>query len=197
MKELLQFISEGGSVVRYHTRPGIKPDTDAHHSHGVAMLCSILAGSSDETGSTLASVNLLMAALTHDLAEQKAGDMSAPAKRALGIRDLLNDFETDELKVYWLDYQQHLTKEEFVILQMADCFDGMLYCCRELALGNRNALLVWRRYCAYITSISAGAELSVRISLRASVMFESIKEIYRETISAEGPNFDVFAKCKQ
>lgn len=192
LKELLQFISEGGSVIRYHTRPGIKPDTDAHHSHGVAMLCSILAGSSGETGCTLASVNLLMAALTHDLAEQKVGDMSAPAKRALGIRDLLQDFESDELKAYWLDYNQHLTEDEAVILKLADCFDGMLYCCRELALGNRNALLIWRRYCTYVTSITAGGMLPIGISLRASMMFESIKDICRETVSNEGPNFDVF-----
>jgi 5'-deoxynucleotidase YfbR-like HD superfamily hydrolase len=197
LKEILQFISEGGSVVRYHTRPGMKLDTDASHSFGVAMLCSLLAGRDEATNLTRASVNLLMAALTHDLAEQKAGDMSAPAKRALGIRDLLQEFESDELKVYWLDYAQHLTEDESVILQMADCFDGMLYCCRELALGNRNALLIWRRYCTYVTSITASSTLPLEIALRASVMFESIKEIYHETLSPEGPSFDVFAGSKQ
>ena len=88
MKEKLQFIMEGGSVLRYHTRPGIRTDTDAHHMHGVAVLCSLLAGT-DAQGRSGASASLLLAALTHDLAEQAASDMSAPSKRALGLRDML------------------------------------------------------------------------------------------------------------
>lgn len=190
MKELLQFIMEGGSVVRYHTRPGIKPDTNAHHSHGVAMLCSILAGY--EFGQTKASVALLMAALTHDLAEQKFCDVSAPAKRLLGIGEILGREERGLLESYGLDYEGALTDGERVVLHLADCFDGMLACCREIALGNRNAMLIWRRYCEYILQVTTADALSIDVSLRASNMFEAIKEIYSETRSNEGPNFDVF-----
>jgi 5'-deoxynucleotidase YfbR-like HD superfamily hydrolase len=182
---------EGGSVVRYHTRVGIKPDTDAHHSHGVAMLCSILAGRTDD-GRTQASSELLMAALTHDLAEQKVGDVSAPAKRALGMAAMLAVFEKETLSNYQLDYEQYLTEEEALILKFADCFDGMLYCCRELALGNRNVLLIWRRYCTYAVQITSD-QTYFPLALRASTMFESIKEIYHEVTSTGGPDFDVFA----
>lgn len=196
MKEVLQFISEGGSVVRYHTRPGIKPDTDAHHSHGVLMLASLLAGK-DERGHTQASATLLMACSTHDLAEQYTGDVSSPAKRALRIGKYLSEVESAKLTEYELNYEQHLTPDEAVILKLADCFDGMVYCCRELALGNRNALLIWRRYCSYATTISSDeSPLPIEIALRASTMFESIKEIYHEVLSPEGPNFDVFAISK-
>lgn len=192
MKEVLQFISEGGSVTRYHTRLGIKVDTDAHHSHGVAMLCSLLAGKHEETNITQASTTLLMAALTHDLAEQYTGDVSSPAKRVLRIGKYLGEVESAKLAEYDLDYEQHLTSDESVILKLADCFDGMMYCCRELALGNRNVLLIWRRYCSYVVTISSDSSLPIEIGLRASCMFESIKEIYHETLSNEGPNFDVF-----
>ncbi len=195
MKDLLQFIQEGGSVVRYHTRPGIKPDTDAHHSHGVAMLCSILAGDDEFTGRTQASANLLMAALTHDLAEQYAGDVSAPAKRKLGLGPALNDLEQSVLAKYELSYEDLLTEEEGVILKLADCFDGMLYCCRELALGNKNVLLIWRRYNEYVLKIAAsGTELDIELGLRASNMLEAIKEIYHEITSPTGPEFNVFAE---
>lgn len=194
MKDLLQFIMEGGSVVRYHTRPGIKPDTDARHSHGVAMLCSILAGSGPEDKRhTLASSTLLMAALTHDLAEQKTGDMSAPAKRALGMGEALGAFELEELRKYNLEYERFLDEEERTILKLADCFDGMMYCCREAALGNRNVRLIWTRYCEYVVTLTSAEPAPLDLVLRASNMFESIKEIYKEVTSTSGPDFDVFS----
>lgn len=190
MKELLQFITEGGQVIRYHTRPGIKPDTDAAHSFSVAMLCSILAG--NEQGRTTASVNLLMAALTHDLAEHKVGDMSAPAKRALGMSAILSAFELEELRKYELDYEQYLLDDERTILKLADCFDGMLYCCREAALGNKNVRLIWNRFCEYANTLTS-TDTNIAVALRASNMYEAIKEIYHEVNSQSGPAFDVFS----
>lgn len=197
MREVLQFISEGGSVVRYHTRPGIKPDTDAHHSHGVAMLCELLSGggTKPQTGAN-ASANLLMAALSHDLAEQKPGDMSAPAKRLLRIGTYLHEVEQATLSEFGLDYEQFLTEREKLILSLADCFDGMMYCCRELTLGNRNVLLIWRRYCEYaesITSADSNNITYVDIALRAANMYEAIIEIYHEIRGENGPSFDIFA----
>lgn len=132
-----------------------------------------------------------MAALTHDLAEQAASDMSAPSKRALGIRELLSNYEQTFLNRYNLEYTKYLTEEELVVLALADQLDGLLFCCRELALGNRNALLVWRRQCTYIETITA-VDCPIDVALRASQIYEAIKEIYHEVLSVEGPNFDVF-----
>jgi 5'-deoxynucleotidase YfbR-like HD superfamily hydrolase len=190
MKELLQFISEGGSVTRYHTRPGIRPDTDAHHSHRVAMLCAILCGASD--GRTRASAKLLMAALTHDLAEQLASDVNANAKNLLGIGAELSLLERTELDKWDLDYVQLLSEEELVVLHLADVFDRLLYCCRELALGNRNVLLIWRNTCRDVESMPG--EVDLELKLRAANMYEAIKQIYHETISPSGPAFDVFKR---
>jgi 5'-deoxynucleotidase YfbR-like HD superfamily hydrolase len=191
MKELLQFIMEGGSVVRYHTRPGIKPDTDAHHSHGVAMLCSILAGERSD-GGTRARAELLMAALTHDLAEQLASDVNANTKRVLGVAAELGALEDGELQRRGLSYFWLLSEEERAILHLADLFDRMLYCCRELALGNKNMLLIWRNTCRDVARACAGTD-HLELSLRACTVYEAIKEIYHETIGPSGPSFDVFA----
>lgn len=191
MKELLQFIYEGGSVIRYHARPGLRTDTDASHSFGVALWCSLLAGK-DAEGRTQASAMLLMAALTHDLAEQAASDISAPAKRMMGLSDLVHDWEQKTLRKYDLDYEQWLDPEELLILKLADCFDGLLYCCRELALGNKNVMLIWKRFCSYIETLTVNTEVPLDIALRASNMYEAIKEIYRETRSEAGPEFNVF-----
>ncbi len=190
MKDIIQFISEGGAVERFHSRPGIKPNTDAHHSHGVALLCALLSPP-DEQGRSTVSASLLMAALTHDLAEQVSSDVSAPAKRLLGVRQQLHDLEQGELRKYGLDYEQYLTPEEAVILSLADCFDGLLYCCRELALGNRNVLLVWRKFCSYVDILTG--DVSLATALRANQMYESIKLIYQEVRNEAGPSFDVFA----
>lgn len=189
MKEVLQFISEGGAVERFHSRPGIKPNTDAQHSHGVALLCSLLVPT-DEQGRPTVSAALLLAALTHDLAEQLASDVSAPAKRLLGIRQQLHDLEQSELCKYGLDYEKYLTAEEAVILSLADCFDGLLYCCRELALGNRNVLLIWRKFCSYVDVLTG--DVSLDTALLANQMYESIKLIYQEVRNEAGPSFDVF-----
>lgn len=192
LKQKLQFISEGGRVVRYHSRPGIKPDTDAHHSHGVAMMCAILAGEGP-TGHTAASSTLLMAALSHDLAEQTASDVSAPTKKLLDIRDQLHELESGVLRSYDLDYERWLTAEEEVILKLADTFDGALYSLSEIALGNRNMLLVWRRWCTYIENIGTKTEINPDVAIRAANVYEAMQEIYKETVSAQGPSFDCFA----
>lgn len=188
-KELLQFISEGASVERYHTRPGIKPDTDGHHSHGVAMLCSLLTAP-DADGRRLPSASLLMESLCHDLGEQKASDMNAMTRAALRIDEELAAYEADTRAEYGLDYSDLLTADERLTLKLADVFDRALYCCRELALGNKGALLIWRNTCRSLESIMAGAP--IEITLRASLIYEAVKEIHAEVQSPGGPSFDVF-----
>lgn len=192
IKERLQFLSEGGSVVRYHTRPGIKPDTDAHHMHGVAMLCAIIAGETDQ-GLTRASSMLLMAALTHDLAEQVASDVASPSKTALGIRKQLHAFETSYLKRYDFAYEAALTSSERDILNIADVFDGMLSTCRELALGNKNYQLVWRRWIFLVEGfMDEGFMDDPAFNKTVLSVYNAICEIKKE-IDHGGPDFDCFA----
>ncbi len=126
--ERINYVYQGSWVTRFHQHIGHRLDTDARHSHGVAMLCYFLTNGSP-------SAQLLMAALTHDLAEQEVGDIPFPAKRNLGIREKVNAAEAASLAAAGLTFE--LTEEEELLLSVADSLDGMLYCAGEAALGNR------------------------------------------------------------
>jgi len=188
LKETLQFVMEGGAVTRYHTRPGIKPDTDAHHSWGVATLCIMLGLNSGQPLEALGT--LLAAALTHDLGEQVACDISSPAKVALDLGEKLGRIEGHALDQFGLFFEARLTTEERHILKIADCFDGLMYCCREAALGNRNVVIIFERFCTYLEDI-----LSTDFQWE---MYHDICDIWREyhgtphTIVPAGPRFDAF-----
>jgi hypothetical protein len=81
-------------------------------------------------------------------------------------------------------------------LRLADQFDCLLWCARELALGNRNAMLVWRRTCASIEYMTTELHDYLDIALRAANIYEALKDVYHEVTGPTGPNFDVYgAAC--
>lgn len=138
------FIYEGGSVLRYHIVDTIKSQDVAAHSFGVAWWCEILTVKT-------ASKALIMAALSHDLAEQFTGDIPSPAKRAMDISSRVAEYEQNHLKeasVY--SYMEDLQSGEEFILKLADLLDGMMYCLRERKLGNSNVRIVYARFNSYI-----------------------------------------------
>lgn len=184
-KRQLQFLMEGGSVERYHTRPGLKPDTDGRHMHGVAVLCALLTGAP----TVMPRAELLLEALSHDLGEQAAGDVPAHVKDRLpGFRDELHELERSARAAFGFDWSWSLTDDERTVLELADRMDCLLWCCREVALGNRNSLLVWRRSAAALERV-ASTGLPVDIALRASALYDAIKEIHAEAQSPSGPDF--------
>lgn len=144
--EQLTFVRNGGETRRYHTWPVLRPQTVAEHSFHVAMLVAWLAGQEPPgIGS-----NLLMAALCHDLAEHKMGDIPAPVKRSMP--DVTDDRYCDgpmPFRTFWdaqeqkflnehqLDWEATLSEQEIHWLKLADAADGCLYCIRERAMGNK------------------------------------------------------------
>lgn len=179
IKDQLYFIMEGSRVERFHTWPLLKPDTDGRHSHGVALMCYLITDG-------MPSAALLMAALTHDLAEQVPGDVSSPAKWALGIGGALGDLENEILEKNGLYFEANLSPEEKQILKWADAFDGMLTCCREAAMGNKLVKLPMGRWNKHIWE---GPTLSVS----AGRVFNAIRAMWAEAARAEGPDYDCFA----
>lgn len=175
-ERLLSFISEGAAVERFHSRPMLRPVTDGHHSHGVAMLCYVLTEGE-------ASAELLMAALTHDLAEQAASDISAPAKRALGIREALGEFEDNILGQFGLKFSHELKPEDLRILGIADQMEGMLSCCRERALGNKFVDLMFSKWVRWISEENL-TEWEREVA-------EAILVLWQKAAGG-GPDFDVF-----
>ena len=138
MNNAIQFFLNGSEVKRYHTVRTLQEETVGHHSHGVALYCCFL---------TNPSANLLIAALVHDLAEHQLGDIPSPAKKKYGIGEQVNELEARLLKDHHFDVE--LTDAEKRVLKLADIFQGMSFCLREMQLGNRRMREVFDRYRAY------------------------------------------------
>lgn len=138
MIDKFKFIRDGGEVRRYHTVRTIHQETVAEHSFGVAMYCYLLCNP---------SANLLMAALTHDLAEHKLADIPSPMKRELNISDVINDMEERLLREIGMDFP--LTTAEKRVLKLADIMQGMSFCLREMQFGNSEIDVVFHRYADY------------------------------------------------
>lgn len=152
----LDFILNGGETRRYHTWPVLRQQTVAEHSHHVAMLVSVLVPTS---WTAAERYWLIMAALTHDLAEWKLGDLPAPAKRSLPnypdatFRETWGALEMDLLREQSLNYEEALDEEGKRILKLADAADGCLYCIRERAMGNKLIRPVWDNFWEYFTDL--------------------------------------------
>lgn len=138
----LEALIGAGNIKRYHTVATIKENTVAHHSYGVAVLCMLL--------DPCAGMALQRAALLHDVAEQWVGDIPAPVKRQLDIRQQLHEAENTALKNVSLGYEEMLSDAERIILNIADSLDGMLYCINERRMGNREVQTVFTRYAEYV-----------------------------------------------
>lgn len=162
--EQIDFIYNAGETRRFHTFPVLREANIAAHSWHVAMLVYVIAGQ-DEPGIRLP---LLMAALTHDAAEWKVGDIPAPAKRSMEDRLQLKgaqtfraawgDMEQDILKEVGLDFEEMLTAEEMALLQFCDSLEGALYCVRERSLGNQQIVLCWVNFSKYIENLLDSVE---------------------------------------
>lgn len=162
---MIDFIMAGGAVKRYHTLTTLHTQNVAEHSFGVAWLVWWLSDSRPST-------ELLMAALGHDLAEHITGDLPAPAKRSLGISAQFTAYE-DEIMgkagfpAYWL------TVDEKRVLKMADTADLMLFCLREMSLGNRQMRKVFMRGMSYAVELKPHTPKMVEL-------INFIEEKYRE-----------------
>lgn len=142
---ILDALISSHGVKRFHTVHTINTETISAHQHMVLMLCYLL-----ESGKP--SVNLLMAAATHDLPEIETGDIPAPAKRLMDEESLkrLNEAEERFLtsicceRFYgMLDYHERST------LKLADRLAGMLFCLLERKMGNKMASEPYYKFLNY------------------------------------------------
>lgn len=144
MKTQLDFIINGSETKRYHTVRTISEETVGHHSHGVALFCTLLSPNP--------SASLLKAALLHDLAEHVTGDIPSPAKRAYGISEQVSHREDLLMREAGLGIPT-LTGEEERILKLADIFQGAIFCIRECEMGNLRMREILERYLSYSRSL--------------------------------------------
>jgi 5'-deoxynucleotidase YfbR-like HD superfamily hydrolase len=163
---------DGTAVKRFHTIPTVTENTVGQHSHGVAMLCMILTNGRP-------SANLLMKALTHDLAEQYTGDVPSPAKRALGVRKEFGEIEEKLLDT--VGFSVHVTQHEELVLKLADCADGMLFCARERMYGNKSKMIkcAYKNYSTYVNDIMQELQPGV-FKDRVLEVFKGVAMIWKE-----------------
>ena len=143
----LNFILRGGKTKRFHTADTLMPQTVAEHTFGVAMFCQLIdPGCRKE---------VILAALTHDLAEHQIGDVSSPTKRAYPeLKAFMDRAENDWLNMFGLNYPEKLTEEEKRTLKYADIMDGMAFCIRERGFGNRSIQEVWDNFSGYLLKMN-------------------------------------------
>jgi 5'-deoxynucleotidase YfbR-like HD superfamily hydrolase len=147
---------------RFHNAAILHENTVGQHSWGVAWFCYLL---SDQP-----RVELILAALAHDMAEQITGDVPAPAKRLLGLQQLLHQRESEVLERFGFHFQ--LTADEEKILHIADCMDGMMFCIRERMFGNRFIETVFYKFQSYVNTIL--------VSDVQCNMFENLMDLWSE-----------------
>jgi len=132
--ERLFVLREAGDITRCHTMPTIKDQTVGHHTFNVVL---ILMDAVPE----LCTARLMKAAICHDLAEIRTGDIPAPVKWSHPeLEDTLKQIE-EEFYQDW-DICVQLPKLEKVLLKCADGLELFLYCLDEVRMGNRNAVEV-------------------------------------------------------
>ena len=120
----------GGAVKRFHTVPTIGEETVGEHSFGVAMMVMAITEGK-------VSVELLKAALFHDIAEQVTGDSPFTSKRAFPL--LKSAIEAAE-EVWEKDNGFHveLNKRDKDLLKTADMMQLLWRCKLQRDLGNKN-----------------------------------------------------------
>lgn len=139
---------EGGETMRFHTCKMIREDTVGHHSYGVA--CVMMHVYPD------APAHLLRACLKHDMAEAFTGDMPAPAKRGLGIREQFAAFEEQHLAAVGIP-PEPLEPWEAWLLKCCDSIDGLRITIRERAMGNQLIEFAHMNFQKYVSELLAMA----------------------------------------
>jgi hypothetical protein len=80
-----------------------------------------------------------------------------------------------------------LTQPELRALTLADSLASMLYCCHEVALGNRTTILVYDKYATKVAALEEATGLELQL-------IHAVQCIWEESNGESGPRFDVFSK---
>lgn len=146
-EDQLQFIQNGRVTRRFHGLRMLDYQRVDAHSYGVAVLALVLVRGHD----VIRRERLLRAALVHDLAEWKAGDIPAPTKRALGPewRKQFNDYEDELLNIHGLTVD--LDARDSRVLKIADAAEGCLHCIEERLMGNMAIGPIFREFWKYVS----------------------------------------------
>lgn len=169
----LKFLQRGRCTVRYHgIRMHDHQRIDAH-SYGVAMLALMLISPG---ACMFRKAQLMEAGLKHDLAEHVVGDIPAPTKRQLGVRDQCGSMEDELMHEAGLTMPV-LDAADQRVLKLADAAEGCLHCIEERRMGNQDIARIFYTFWSYCIE-----ELGLATTDR---MAEPGEEELRKYIAAE------------
>lgn len=126
-KSLFKLLT-GANVKRYHTVLTIGEQNNGHHSLRVLLILRYLLDGN-------VSQNLMWATVFHDLPEHSTGDIPGHVKwDNQQLEELLDNMEHK----YHLDNGTYieLTKDESILLNIADKLELVVYCAEQISLGN-------------------------------------------------------------
>lgn len=163
-QRMLALISRAAAVKRYHNEL-IAPQSVGEHSFGVAWFVMLLTQGAP-------TVDLLYAAISHDAAEAVVGDVPAPTKRAVpGLKTALDKYEDEITNAFGL-WPVNLDEHDHRILKFADIYEGMLYCCTQRSMGNKNADSIFANFRDYAAQMEpSGIALEI---------FHTLVEVYND-----------------
>lgn len=128
---------EGGAIARYHMKPTIKVQNIGQHSWRMAAALQVLWPD--------ARAELIRAVLFHDVSERVTGDLPSPVKwHNPALRIELNKITTEEETRLGIRFA--LVPEEQSVLRFLDLYEGCMFCCDEMEMGNRRMKNTFRRY---------------------------------------------------
>lgn len=165
---------QGGAVQRFHTTRTTRPQCNAAHSWGVGVLLLAVGCS---------NVALLAYSLLHDMAEQRTGDVPAPAKwHSQALNLALLDYEAEFDKAHGIDVMYAaLTEEERMLLKWADLYEFTMYSYEECEMGNRFMLE------ALCNGINALMKMQPRLAEALSGVYIDVLDLNNDIVNAAQP----------
>lgn len=141
----LNYLRRALLVRRFHQHATLEVDTVGKHSLGVALLTHLMDPNARKC--------VILAAMVHDLGEYAVGDIPAPTKRMMSpeAKNHLADLEDEVLRMHGLNFQ--LTDDEWQLIKVADCLDGLCFVAEERTRGNMGLHEVGMKYCEYLLQV--------------------------------------------
>lgn len=124
--EWLSVMRDAGAVQRFHTTRMLRPQSQAAHGWGVAMVLLAVG----------APPSVLAYALVHDTPELWTGDVPSPAKwRSPELESALRQVECQFFTEHGID-KHSLNDVEMALIKWADYFELAQQCMEEARMGN-------------------------------------------------------------
>lgn len=135
-------VLDSGHVQRYHCATIDQKQANSSHQWEVAVILTQIYPA--------ASAELLLFALTHDVAEAVTGDMPSPIKKEVPeLKRLMDELEEDYRSELGLQAEGHFSEEELLAVKYADILSGIYFTTHRINCGDRGAVPIrdnWMKY---------------------------------------------------